>query len=146
MFIKKEFDGSGKFDTLIGVNSVFEGNIQSEGVIRIDGKVKGDLKVDGDAFIGANAIITGNISANNIHHAGTIEGNISANGTLRILSTAKILGDIKVRSFVADEGGIFHGKCSMLDAPEINGTKKHHSPRDYKKSSALDQIDEKDKN
>lgn len=124
MFNKKGFDGIDKFDTLIGATSVFEGNLHSEGTIRVDGKVKGDLKINGDLFIGTNAVITGNISANNIHHSGTVEGNIQANGTLTILSTAKIFGDIKVRSFVADEGGVFQGNCSMIDASDQKTAKK----------------------
>jgi cytoskeletal protein CcmA (bactofilin family) len=124
MFGKKEFDGIEKFDTLIGAISVFEGNLQSEGTIRVDGKIKGDLKVNGDVFIGPQAIITGSIVANNVHHAGTVEGNIQANGILKILSSAKILGDIRVRSLVTDEGGILEGKCTMLDTPEGNSNKK----------------------
>ncbi|HEY9062012.1 MAG TPA: polymer-forming cytoskeletal protein [Pseudobacteroides sp.] len=116
MFGKKEFDGIDKFDTLIGASSVFEGNIKSDGTIRIDGKVIGDLAVNGDIYIGSEASVKGNINANNIHNAGTVDGNIEANGILRLLSTSKINGDITVQSFIADEGGVFNGKCTMKDA------------------------------
>lgn len=152
MFKKRDMSSPESFDTLIGTNTVLEGNIESEGTIRVDGKVKGDLKIDGDLYVGGNGCIIGNVYANNVHLSGTVEGNIHSKGVLRVLSTAKLYGDIQVHSLVTDEGGIFQGKCSMLDVPSVNtsqekiSVKKALSGRDYKKSSVLSQIDdEKDK-
>jgi cytoskeletal protein CcmA (bactofilin family) len=151
MFKPKDAGSPDNVDTLIGANSTFEGNIESQGTIRVDGKVKGDLKVGGDVFIGSKSQVTGNIFASNVFLSGTVEGNIEASGVLRLLSTAKLLGDIKVHSFVADEGGVFQGKCCMLDIPRpelvvTNNSSKKNTSKDYKKSSMLDQIyEEKEK-
>jgi len=41
---KKENSSPDVFDTLIGVNTFLEGNIETEGTVRIDGKIKGTLK------------------------------------------------------------------------------------------------------
>lgn len=149
---KKRVADTFEFDTLIGSNTYFEGNIQSEGTIRVDGKIKGDITTNGDVLIGISAVVTGCISANNIQLAGKVEGNIHSKGLLRILSTAKLFGDIQVNSFVADEGGFFKGKCSMEEAPEQGSTtsevapiRKNSSSRDYKKSSVLI-TEEQDKN
>lgn len=114
MFGKKDSENLDKFDTIIGVNTTFEGNIQSEGTLRVDGKVKGDIKTTGNVFIGEKAVVTGNLSASNIHTSGVVEGNIEAKGTLRILATSKINGDIKVVSLITDEGGTFNGRCTMI--------------------------------
>ena len=81
-------------DSIIGSNSVFTGSIESDGTVRVDGKVNGDLKVTGDVYIGEHAEIKGNIDANNVNLAGTVDGNIIA--ILKILSSAKLYGDIKV--------------------------------------------------
>ncbi len=139
---RKDAVSAENVDTIIGANTVFEGNIVSEGTVKVEGKVKGDIKVAGDAVIGSNAVISGNISANNVHLSGTIEGNIYSKGMLRILSTAKLYGDIHVHSFVADEGGVFQGKCSMLEdaEPEKTFDKPGHKKniKDYKKGSAPD--------
>lgn len=152
MFKKKNIDIS-KVDTIIGANTTFEGNIQSEGTLRIDGKINGDIKTSGNVFIGNAAAINGNVSANDVHLSGRVDGNITAKGILKILSTAKLYGDIQVNSFVADEGGVFQGKCSMLNvaedgtkALEAPSTKKLSSGKDYKKSSLINSVeDEKDK-
>lgn len=153
MFGEKSSKSSSSIDTIIGSNSTFEGNIECDGTIRVDGKIKGDLHVTGDVYVGVNAVITGNIYANNVNLSGTVEGNINSSGVLKILSTAKLFGDIQVHSFVADEGGLFQGKCSMIDIPEVEkntekiNVKKTHSSKDYKKSSVLSQIyEEKEKN
>lgn len=152
MFKKKEMDGAEGFDTLIGVHSTFEGNLETEGILRVDGRIKGDLKVSGDVYIGNQAVITGNVHANNVNLAGTVEGNIHAKGVLRILSTARLFGDIHVHSFVADEGGIFQGKCSMVEVPVLDtlsdksASRKQNAAKDYKKSavssSPLDEREE----
>jgi cytoskeletal protein CcmA (bactofilin family) len=128
-------------DTLIGSNTSFIGNITSEGSIRVDGKVRGDIQATGDVYIGENSTITGNINCSNVHLSGTIEGNITAKGVLKILSTAKLYGDIKVNSFVADEGALFQGKCNMMDDAPVNSTsEKSGTKKNYKKSTVLEEV------
>lgn len=145
MFNKKktrELNGTEAFDTLIGINTVFDGNIESEGTVRIDGKVRGDLKINGDVIIGTNAEIKGNISATNIHLSGSVEGNINSGGLLKLASTAKLFGDIYVQSFVTDEGAVFHGKCSMVDSSAVIDKSVLKKSKDYKRSSVLNSIDD----
>jgi len=114
MFSKNTSGNGESFDTIIGINSKFEGNIESSGTIRIDGKLIGDIKVKGDIYVGKEALIAGNISANNIFISGRVEGNVEANGILKIQSSAKLYGDITVNSLITEEGSVFEGKCKML--------------------------------
>jgi cytoskeletal protein CcmA (bactofilin family) len=149
MFNKKETGFKEGVDTLLGINTVFTGNIESDGTVRIDGKIKGDIKVGGDVYVGDGAVITGSINASNVHLAGMVEGNINCRGILKILTTAKLYGDIKVNSFVADEGALFQGKCSMMESSEAEKTDRaieKNARRNYKKSSVLDDLyEEKEK-
>jgi len=114
----------GHLDTLIGAHTVLEGNIESEGGVRMDGKLKGDLKIGGDASIGPEATVTGNIYAHNVVLAGRVEGNIYANGMLRLLSKARLDGNVQAYGLVADEGGIFHGKCNIVEEPQRSRREK----------------------
>ncbi len=133
-------------DSIVGSSSVFTGNIEADGTVRVDGKINGDLKVTGDVYIGEKAEIKGNIDASNVHLAGLVDGNIIARGILKILSSAKLYGDIKVNSFVADEGALFHGKCEMLDMLSVENEKPAEKPKkNYKKSNVLEEVYE-DKN
>lgn len=107
-----------KINTIIGIETILKGEIQCRGSLRIDGNVYGDVKCDGDLYISECAVITGNITANSITVGGIVEGNITSPGILTILSTAKLLGDIKVNGFIANEGGTFIGKCHMVRPPQ----------------------------
>lgn len=140
---KKQTDyAKATFDTLIGANTEISGNVISKGIIRIDGKVTGNVSIQGDIFVGENAFIKGDVNATNVHVAGLIEGNISSSGTLKLISSSKLIGDIQVKSFVCEEGSIFQGRCQMLDEPSEKtylGKKK-----DFKKSSAIVKDNEKE--
>ncbi|NJD03339.1 MAG: polymer-forming cytoskeletal protein [Ruminiclostridium sp.] len=148
MFNKKDSVFREGVDTLVGSNTIFTGNIESDGTVRIDGKVRGDVRVEGDIYVGEKAVVTGSLAAANVNLAGTVEGNITSKGILKILSTAKLYGDIKVNSFVADEGALFQGKCSMLEPTEAEkANEKAVLKKNYKKSSVLDDVfEEKEKN
>ncbi len=148
MFNKKASVFREGVDTLVGTNTVFTGNIESEGTVRIDGKIKGDARAEGDIYVGEKAVITGNLEAANVNLAGMVEGNITAKGILKILSTAKLYGDIRVNSFVADEGALFQGKCSMMELPESEkAAEKPVTKKNYKKSTVLDDVyEEKERN
>jgi cytoskeletal protein CcmA (bactofilin family) len=130
MFSKSNSGSSESFDTIIGVNSKFEGNIETEGTIRIDGKIFGDLKINGDVYVGKDALITGNINAHNVFVSGKVEGNVESKGTLKIHSSAKLYGDITVHNIVTEEGSVFEGKCKMHAVPQtedilsVNNSKK----------------------
>lgn len=128
-------------DSLIGTNSTFTGNIEADGSVRVDGKLVGDVVVSGDVYIGEQATVKGNIEAANVILAGTIEGNMTVKGILKILTTAKLYGDITVKSFVVDEGALFQGKCSMMEIPSVEEpSEKKSSKRNYKKSSVLEDV------
>lgn len=131
---KKDVKAPDKFDTLIGKNTTFHGNVESAGTIRIDGKVHGEIKVEGDVFIGKESEITGNIYANNIFLSGKVQGNIEAKGLLNATSTAKIFGDILVQSLITSEGSIFEGKCKMLEKQDNKSSSRNFGKKSDSKS------------
>ncbi len=128
---------SGKIDTLIGRNTKLEGKIEAKGTIRLDGELSGDLYVEGSVIIGKKGIVKGNIYCNSIYVAGTIEGNIDCKEQLRLTNTSKLLGDIKVKTFIVDENATFEGKCQMQ---EMNQSPKNEKTQDNKSEKLKDNI------
>lgn len=130
MFNKKqsvETISQNNFNTLIGKNTIFQGELQAEGTIRIDGEIRGEVSVKGDAYIGETGMILGNIHAVNVVTSGKIEGNVYTSEQLRITTTGKIIGDVKVKSFIVDEDAFFEGKCTMVHestSSNLHGAKK----------------------
>lgn len=108
--------GGKSFDSLIGSQTYFEGNINCEGSIRIDGKINGDIKAQEDVFISETAFVTGTIHGNNVHICGKVEGNVYSVVLTKLYSPAKLHGFIEAASFVTEEGAYFNGKCEMLDS------------------------------
>ncbi len=110
---KKGQDNSGKIDTLIGRNTRLIGRVEANGTIRVDGEIDGDIVADGNITIGADGKITGNLEGNDIFISGTVYGNIKCNEYLRLGNTAKLFGDVEVKTLIIDENAIFEGKCKM---------------------------------
>lgn len=104
-----------RIDTLIGASTNITGNIIASGVIRIDGKYTGDISTESDVIIGEGAYIKGNVKAVNISISGNVEGNIICSGTLEILPTGCLIGDVEVANFSIGKGAVFNGNCSMVN-------------------------------
>ncbi len=99
--------------TIIGASVKVEGEFESQGDIIVEGVLNGSLKTKQYLQIGSNAKITANIFAQSAQIAGNVKGNIHVNDTLKLLSTAHILGDVQTSKLIIEEGAIFNGKCSM---------------------------------
>ncbi len=126
---------SNKIDTLIGKNTKFEGKVSAQGTIRLDGELIGDINIEGSVIIGKKGTVKGNILCNNILVSGTIEGNIDCKEQLRLTNSAKLYGDIKVKSFIVDESAIFEGKCEMQKVHETKNEKQKNSKENISKNS-----------
>lgn len=110
----KKSINSEKTDTLIGKGTSIEGTINAEGTVRVDGKVHGGLNITGNLIVGEEGAIKGNIKAENAFIAGAIEGNVISTSQLHITHTAKLVGDIAVKTIIIDEGAIFIGNCKII--------------------------------
>lgn len=101
--------------TIIGKNTTFNGNLECAGSVRVDGNLNGDVKILGNLLICDEASIIGNIEALSVNIAGTVHGNIHTKEFLKLQSKARLEGDIKVKSFIVDQGAVFRGKCEVLE-------------------------------
>lgn len=117
-----------RIETILGVNSNFNGHLKTEGGVRVDGVFEGTLESAGNVIIGQGSRIIADITAQNITVAGAVKGNITATGRLEILAEGQVWGDISVASLLIDEGGYFRGmsvmpgdkEAPMIEAPRNN--------------------------
>ena len=101
--------------TIIGKNTTFNGNLECAGSVRVDGNLNGDINILGNLLICDEASIVGNIEALSVNVAGTVRGNIHTKEFLKLQSKAHLEGDIKVKSFIVDQGAVFRGKCEVFE-------------------------------
>lgn len=102
-----------KIGTMIGVGTVFDGDLSSPEAIRIDGIINGNCTCEKKLILSAEGQIKGNISAQSVIISGKVDGDIVVSGKLELLATGKIAGNITAASIVIDEGACFDGRCTM---------------------------------
>ncbi|MFZ3578937.1 bactofilin family protein [Virgibacillus sp. DJP39] len=120
-------------DTVIGAMTSLEGKLKTEGSMRVEGKVEGEICCSGDLTVGIEGVAETKVTVRNIIVAGTIIGDVTASGTVHIESTGKLHGNIQMKSFIIDEGGVFEGKSNMID---------HHDDRKKEKDKVLEEVAE----
>jgi len=89
--------------------------------LRINGSFEGKLDTKGSLIISENASVRANITGDEIVVGGKLTGNIVAADSLRVLSTAHIVGDIITPSLSVEKGAVIHGKCQMLTGAGSKG-------------------------
>lgn len=102
-------------ETLIGASTHVEGTVRVQGSLRVDGRVTGQLSVDGRCEIGADGYVEATVSATELTVAGRIAGDVEVTGRLHVLSTGSIVGDVRTRVLVVEEGGTIDGRCLMAN-------------------------------
>jgi len=111
-------------NSTIGENSFFEGRFAVNGNLRIDGKFEGKtLNVD-QLEIGPKAKVRTEIYASSVIVKGIVIGNINASRRILLLSTARVLGDIRTPELIIQDGVILEGKCTISHA-KIENTKEY---------------------
>lgn len=101
-------------NTLIGPGSAVAGSIRVAGFVRVDGDIDGDLETTGRVIIGENARINGNIIASAVIVGGIVVGSIVAQESVKLFSSAAVIGDVVSRKVQIDEGVIIQGMCISI--------------------------------
>ena len=99
--------------TIISNGVKIEGTVTTNGNIRVDGEIKGDIISENNITVGESGSVNGKINASIISIGGTVTGSLEAKEKLTLTSRGKINGDIIVKAFVIEDGGLFNGNCKM---------------------------------
>ena len=82
--------------------------------LRINGTFEGVLNTKGSLMIGEHAVVNADITGESIVIAGKVSGNITALKDLKLISPARVIGDIRSPLLSIAEGAIFDGTSRML--------------------------------
>jgi len=100
-------------NSTIGTDSYFGGRFLVKGNMRIDGTVAGRVLLVDQLEIGPKARVKTSISATSVVVEGLVIGNISASRRILLLSTARVLGDLKTPELIIQDGVVLEGKCTI---------------------------------
>ena len=97
------------------------GDFNSEGDFRIDGTVEGNVKTSGKVFVGKSGSIRGTLQGTDAYFEGKFSGKLALSGTLTLMATANIEGEVVVGKLAVEPGANFNVTCVMKGAvKEIN--------------------------
>lgn len=99
--------------TIIGVDLVVDGNLQSEDSIRVDGRVLGRVDSTATIEVGPTGSVSSEVSAKRVSVAGAVAGNVGAKDRVDLLAGAKLTGDVRSPRLTIADGANFRGKVDM---------------------------------
>jgi cytoskeletal protein CcmA (bactofilin family) len=105
-------------NSTIGEGSSFEGKFYISGSLKIDGKFEGEIKTDDELVVGEKGKVKTDIRARSVVIAGTVIGNIYAEQEVRLLETAKVLGNIVAPAVSIQRGVVAQGHVTITGGPK----------------------------
>lgn len=101
--------------SILGPGTVFEGTMQVPHGLHIEGKFKGRIETTETLTVGSSAEIVAEIYAKNAIISGTVHGNIVVENRIELEEKASLIGNLKARELIINEGAVFHGNSSMKE-------------------------------
>ena len=118
MFGKTEKPQS-QIDSLIGVGTHIDGNINFSGGLRVDGRVTGNIvalsEKSSTLVLSDQAVIEGKIVVSHAVINGTVSGAIHASEYVELQPKAKVSGDIHYKAMEIQLGASVDGMLHHLD-------------------------------
>jgi len=97
----------------IGEKSHFEGSFAVRGSLKIDGRFEGEILLVDQLQIGPKARVKTNITATSVVVEGIVVGDIAASRRILLLSTARVLGNLKTPELIIQDGVVLEGRCTI---------------------------------
>jgi len=104
---------TGAFDAFLGPTCTIEGSIKFDGNCELAGTVKGKVEATGSLHIAREGLVEGDINGVEVAITGEVRGNVTCEDRLKLLSGARIIGDISAPRMSIDDGVYFEGNCKM---------------------------------
>ncbi len=105
--------------SVIGIDLMIKGDVQSAGNLQVDGTVEGDVK-GRHLTVGRDGRIDGSVRAETAHLSGSVSGQVNAT-FVKLGKSARIVGDITYKTLSIEEGASFEGHCHHIDSKKASG-------------------------
>lgn len=108
-------------EKILDVDASMQGTLSFKDPVnlQINGRFEGTLDTKGALTIGQKAFVNANIVGDDITIAGRVSGEIFANKSLKLISPARVDGNIKTPLLHIAEGAILNGNCQMTGDAKV---------------------------
>lgn len=115
--------------TVIGPETRIAGPLSGKDDLEVHGTVDGPVRGEASVTIAAGARIAGEVRGKDVIIGGELAHPVFASGTVRLLSTAVVTGDIEAPRLAIDEGAVFDGQIRMRKKhPPMPAAGAPHAP------------------
>jgi cytoskeletal protein CcmA (bactofilin family) len=108
----------GAIATILGRDTFFNGILTFKKPLQISGEFIGEIISDGYLYISDGAVVKASIKAHTVVVGGQVTGNVVATERLEMLSTGKVIGNIKTAKLQIADGVVFDGNCEMIQSSQ----------------------------
>ena len=102
-----------QLNSVIGEGSIFKGKFYINGSLQVDGRFEGEVKTRDQLIVGEMGKVKTDIVAKKVTVGGTVIGNIEAEEEVALLSTGRVLGNIKAPKIHIEDGVVIRGEISV---------------------------------
>jgi cytoskeletal protein CcmA (bactofilin family) len=102
-------------ETVIGVETRISGEIRGEEDLVVKGRVDGKIHLSQALTVEKGAIVQADVDVRNLVVSGTLVGNIVASESVRLLATARVVGDLAAPRVIMEAGAAYRGRVDMGD-------------------------------
>jgi len=92
-----------------------KGELAFSGELEFNGRFEGQLKSGGTISFGEASIVKGSINAESVIIAGKILGDVTASNKIHLRPEATVIGNLKAKLIVIEEGAFLDGKVLISD-------------------------------
>lgn len=121
MFNKNRQKPQNRIDTLIGAETVVDGDVDFSGGLRVDGVINGNVSASGakpaTLVLSEHGRIQGAIQVTHAIINGTIVGPVRANEYVELQAKSRVTGDVCYKILEMHIGAVVEGKLIYLNEP-----------------------------
>jgi len=114
-------------ETVIGVETRISGEIRGEEDLVIKGRVDGKIHLSHALTVEKGAIVQADVDVRNLVISGTLVGNMVASESVRLLATARVVGDLASPRVIMDAGAAYRGRVDMGDIETARAAVASHA-------------------
>jgi cytoskeletal protein CcmA (bactofilin family) len=117
--------GKDEFQTVIGQDAQFKGELSFQGGVRVDGQFEGQINSAGRVFVSKGGKLKAEVKVVSLTLEGQVEGNVVADERVELRATSQLRGDLKAPKLLVVEGATFVGRCEV--GPGSGGATTTHA-------------------
>ncbi|MEE8169929.1 MAG: polymer-forming cytoskeletal protein [Phycisphaerae bacterium] len=106
-------EGNSDFQTVLGADASFKGELTFEKGVRILGKFEGQVKTPGSLHIAEGAKVGADVEAGILRVEGELKGNVNVSGKLSLTNSGRMEGDLRTNRLEIADGAVFIGNVSV---------------------------------